>query len=559
MAQGFLTDFLDKIKSKSSTVAVNISSRSVLEVAEFDKNGLIVNYTSTPIQYNAFTKELENIGDFETGIKRAFSELNLSMTSRVYVSLPTFIIDHEDLPAIVAEEEESIKTALISSVEKNYIFKKYDPSISFYKLPQEESFGGNVKICYTALRADEFSKIKGVFENLGMKVAAIDSSFSTLINGIIVSQKINPSIVEANEKWNVINITSNSFSIFSMKGRNLISVYEEPLAVKSFSEEEVYQVITNSLDLVLENYPAQQMVIVSQSDDVSAEYLSSVVKVDYPKTFIEDNKYRKQIVEVGLNITQSNKVKISLETIGTANWVFNNDGFKFDFLDAPLAVDTTVESIFIPIGGKDVELTPELIKKITFCIAGVVVVILSSTLFILTTLYNAKEKEQMELASKIQKIESELDLKPQVVGISEPEFLQKKYRDNVAYKKSYSSIAMEIPDMLWIEEFQLAEDSRLYLAGRSYRMDDILNYYDSLNKIGKFPNLKLNTLKISNTPISDLLLDNNSEMLEETTYEFAIGSPFYFDPSKITDILQNEENDGIPPAPKEGLKKRDVN
>lgn len=553
---GFINEILDKLKSKSSTVAINVSSKSILEVVEFDKSGLIINYASVPIQYNAFTKELENINDFESAIKRAFSEINLGLSSKVYVSLPTFIIDHETLPDI--EEAEAIKTMLVSSVEKNYIFKKYDPAISFYKLPEEETTPGNVKICYTALRADEYAKMKSVFEDIGLKVVAIDSSFSSLINGVIVSQKVNPSIIEANDNWNIINITSNSFSIFSMKGKTLIGVYEEPLAVKSFTEEEVYQVITNSLDLVLGNYPAKQVVVVSQSDDVSAEYLASVLNVDCPKTYIEDNKYRKQIIEYGLNITQSNKVRVSLEAIGIANWAFNQDGFKFDFLDAPLAVDTTVESIFVPIGGRDIELTPEVIKKIVISF-GIVLMIFLGLIFVsLISIYNAKEKEQVELVSKIQKIENELNLQPQATGMSQAEFLQKSYTNNLNYKKSYSAIAREIPEMLWIEEFHMAEDSKLYLAGRSYRMDDVLNYYDSLNKLGKFPNLKISVLKISNTPISELLLNNDSDMVEETTYEFALGSPFYRSSSQQVEVVEKEvKEDASIPAPPTRFKKQD--
>ena len=127
---GFINEFFDKIRSKTTTVAINISSRSVLEVMEIDKNGTIVNYTNIPIQYNPLTKELENLSDFESGIKRAFSELGLGYSSKVYVSIPTFIIENEELPKV--EDKESTKMMLVSSVEKNYIFKKYvNTSCSF--------------------------------------------------------------------------------------------------------------------------------------------------------------------------------------------------------------------------------------------------------------------------------------------------------------------------------------------------------------------------------------------------------------------------------------------
>ena len=162
------------------------------------------------------------------------------------------------------------------------------------------------------------------------------------------------------------------------------------------------------------------------------------------------------------------------------------------------------------------------------------------------------------MVSKIQKIENELNLQPQATGMSQAEFLQKSYTNNLNYKKSYAAIAREIPDMLWIEEFQMAEDSKLYLAGRSYRMDDVLNYYDSLNKLGKFPNLKISVLKISNTPISELLLNNNSDMVEETTYEFALGSPFYRASTEQVEVVEKEvKEDSSIPAPPTRFKKQD--
>ena len=47
---------------------------------------------------------------------------------------------------------------------------------------------------------------------------------------------------------------------------------------------------------------------------------------------------------------------------------------------------------------------------------------------------------------------------------------------------------------------------------------------------------KFNALKISNTEISELLLKPNSDMFEETTYEFAFG-----DPIQIISVSQNDD------------------
>ncbi len=519
-----LSALLEKFQTKSRTVAINISSRSILEVIEYNKEGIINNYISLPIQYNAFTKEIENINDFESAIKRAFSELSLSMSSKAFVSIPTFIIETEIVPKAVAEDDESIKTYLTASAEKNYIFKKYDPAISYFKNTSDDASEESVTVAYTALRQDEFSKITSVFEALGLKVAAIDSSYSTLINGVIATQKVNPNILNNNDNWNIINITSNSFTLFAMKGREMVGVYEEPLAVKSFTEEEIYQVISNSLDLVLDKYPSSQIVIVSQSDNVSAEYLTSIINSDATKAYIEDNKYRKQLVEVGYNITQSNKTKISLEAVGTASWQFNDNGFKFNFINTPTAAAATVnevESITVPwINGSEIELTPPLIKKYAIAYMLFMVVVAAILCGLLFSTKNGYEQTQETLNSQIADIESKLETKPTKTGITEAEFLNNSYTNNLNLKKSYAAIAREIPDMLWIEEVQLADDSKLYMTGRSYRMEDILNYYDSLNKLGKFPNLKISVLGISNNRLSDLL---QTDMREETTYEFAFG------------------------------------
>jgi len=540
-------NILGQIQTKASTVAINISSKSIMEVMEIDKNGVINSYTCVPIQYNNLTKEIENIYDFQSSLKQAFSDLKLSLNSKVYVSIPTYVIEHENLPEV--DDDESIKTMLTSSAEKNYIFKKYDPAISFFKIPSGHNNEtiNNLEICYTALRADEYSKIKGVFEELGLKVLAIDSSYSSLINGVIATNKVNPNLLNQNGKWNIINITSNSYTIFNMSGMYLTDVYEEPLAVKSFSEEEIYQVITNSLELTLGNYSANQIIIVSQSDNVSAEYLAGIIPANCSIAYIEDNKYRKQLIEMSFNITQSIKTKVTLEAVGISTWSRNTNGFKFNFLNAPIASESVaVESVTLTIDGQDVEITSEKIQRWSILI-GLLLCILAAAAYITCTWqYNGKNHEKLAIVEDTNRLQKELNIQPQSTGISEVEFLQKNYGLNMNYKKSYAAISREIPDMLWIEEFQMLEDSKMYLRGRSYRMEDVLNYYDSLSKLGKFPNLKISTLRVSNNKISDLLLQPNSTITEETTYEFAFGETVYIDPQPVTPATTT---DGTTPPP----------
>ncbi len=519
-----LNNFLDQIQSKAKTIAINISARSEIEIMELDKNFMITNYSSIPISYNAFTKEIENFSQLENQLRAVLGELGISpKSSKAYVSIPTVVIDHAVLFSSIKEGDASnIKTALMAELEKNYIFKKYDAASSYYEI-ESEAASDQFVVCYTGIREDQFAQIKNILEDeLGLTLLAIDSSFSSLINGVVTTGKIDQKYIEEKANWSILNITSNSYMLFYMRGNELVSVYEEPLAVKSFSEEEVYQVIISSFELIMNNYPSAAYVVVSQSDDVSAEYLSSLINTRAKVTYIDDNKSRKQLVEVGLNVTQSKKVRISLEAVGIANWA-KNDGFKFNFVDVAVAIDNTVDSIY----WGDKEITPKEVLNFVIIISAIAIVLTAAVYIILISLNNSNAKSNDQLENEIRELQRRLDRDNNKVnnGISEKQFLLDKYTYNKEMLKSYGAVGRSIPEMLWIEEFQLSENSKIFLKGRSYRMDDILSFYDNLSTNANFPNLTINQLEISQNELSDRLVSDNADDEEknEITYFFIIG------------------------------------
>lgn len=557
-----LNNFLDQIQSKAKTIAINISAKSEIEIMELDKNFMITNYSSIPISYNAFTKEIENFAQLENQLRAVFGELGISpKSSKAYVSIPTVVIDHAVLFSSIKEGDASnIKTALTAELEKNYIFKKYDAASSYYEIESDAaSASDQFVVCYTGIREDQFAQIKNILEDeLGLTLLAIDSSFSSLINGVITTGKIDLKYLEEKANWSILNITSNSYMLFYMSGHELVSVYEEPLAVKSFSEEEVYQVIMSSFELIMNNYPSSAYVVVSQSDDVSAEYLSSLINTRAKVTYIDDNKNRKQLVEVGLNVTQSKKVRISLEAVGISTWA-KNEGFKFNFVDVAVAIDNTVDSIY----WGDKEITPKDVLNFIIIICSIFILITAGIYGILFPLSNANAKRNEQLENEIRELQRRLDRDNNKVsnGISEKQFLLDKYTYNKEMLKSYGAVGRSIPEMLWIEEFQLAENSKVFLKGRSYRMDDILSFYDNLSTNANFPNLTINQLEISQNELSNRLVpeDADEEKRNEITYFFTIGdniAPFNPKASIIPAAPTEEEKptvdsngNPLPPGP----------
>ncbi|MDD3594512.1 MAG: hypothetical protein PHX18_07790 [Candidatus Gastranaerophilales bacterium] len=516
-----IKQILDNLQHKKKLVSINISPKSVVEIAEIEKQThKIINYTSVPIQYNSFSKQIENFADFESALKKAFLELGFSLNSSVYLSIPTVITSHQVFPASL--EDDSIKLSLTAEVEKNYIFKKYDPSISYYRIPTENP--DNAFLCYTAIQSEQLAQIVSVLEGVGIKILAVDSNYSSMLRGIIASNKIERLIVDENRKWNVVLITPNSYNILAMSGSNLIEIFEEPLAVKSFNEDEVYQVIADSLNLSLVNYPADQMVIVSQSDDVSAEILMSSVNSDVVMSYIEDNKFtKKPIVEVGFNVVQSKAQKISPEIVGISLWAEHPDSFRFNFVDT--VVELSTDSILINIMGRDVELTSKLLETISIILVVLIVLFVGVLYGLGYMLESAQNKAYEDVVEKVGIIEKSLENKPQARGISLEEFLQNTYTNNKDMSKSYNAIGEEIPAMLWIEEFEMGDSLALYMKGSAYTMDDVLNYYDSLKRLGRFNDLKISSLKVADTTYNTQ--DYSVSPQVEKVYEFVLGQPVY--------------------------------
>ena len=107
--------------------------------------------------------------------------------------------------------------------------------------------------------------------------------------------------------------------MFQWSVKNIVDFYEEPIAIKSYEGDEIYNVITSSAQITLMSYPANYLVILSDTNSVSAEVLAKNLNVDCTVDYIENNKFkRKEFLPVSLDVLPDNILKISLQAIGVA-------------------------------------------------------------------------------------------------------------------------------------------------------------------------------------------------------------------------------------------------
>ena len=169
------------------------------------------------------------------------------------------------------------------------------------------------------------NNIKQVFEELGANLLAIENTNSSLIKALEFTE-ITKGLVAGDPNWNILLISQNSYSVFSMLEHNVIEYFEDPMAIKAFNGDEVYVAISQAASAVLAKYPTEKLLIISETNDVSAEALALHMSGQRANVvFLECNKFAKQpIMDVNLNILPNYQNAITPESIGAAIYTARN-------------------------------------------------------------------------------------------------------------------------------------------------------------------------------------------------------------------------------------------
>ncbi len=132
-------------------------------------------------------------------------------------------------------------------------------------------------ILYSAIQEGVVEAIKSIFNDLGATLVAIENTYSSLMKTLEYTE-LTKEFALSSGSWNILLVSQNSYVVFSMLGYSIIEYFEEPLAIKSFNNDEVYVAISQAASGVLEKYPTDKSLIISESNDVSAEILAIQLK-----------------------------------------------------------------------------------------------------------------------------------------------------------------------------------------------------------------------------------------------------------------------------------------
>jgi len=486
-----LFDFLNRLSGDKSIVGIYISSASIMEVAEFDMRSKQVHkFAQFNVSYDPVTRQLPNMQMIELGIQKAFEDLKIKPNTPVVLTLPSILMGHQTLPLDLQQDE--IRLALLSETERNYFFIKQEPVVSWEQI-SSDSEANTQYLFYSALQKKEVEKIKESFKKMKVRLLALDCSYAALIRGLSIAGYVKNDVIDGTLSC-ILLITINSYVIISLMGDKVIDIMEDPLAIKSFSQEDIYPTIKSySIDRIKIKNP-DHLIIISKSHNVSAEKLASHFDLTCKKDFIEQNKFNKK----QLFNSVDDKNMVSLEAVGSSCWKQSDIPVSFNFVSKKGVVFDNYVASF-ELFGHTFYLSQNILQNILIGLIAASFVIMITILIVLNTIAGSYDAQNLELQSNLNKVKNQSSQDASANAVSS--LISDTYKKEGNILDAYTQIGEAIPEKLWIEHLTVKNDLSLSVKGKAESIDDIINYYQNLTRSGKFTSLKIISLKLNGNSV----------------------------------------------------------
>jgi len=465
-----------------------------------------------------------------------FDELHIPKKSNIILTLPNVHFGMIGLPLLLVDD--AVTNAIISEVEQSYIFKRQDPIVSWTEISSNIDTEKR-NLAYTAIQQTALDGINAACQEIGCTLVSLETSYSSFLKALHYTEIAKEQLKE-NITWNLMIIGQNSYSIFSMVGKKIIEYYEEPLALKSFVDDEIYNAISTSAQLTLASLPANYLFIASETDLVSAEVLSLKMPFAGSIKFLECNKYsQKELMVANLNILPSLALKITPEAIGSAIYSFCDFPVKFNLTGEKeiSATGALGEEDYprINIGNVEVELTPDFLKKT----CGLLFVLLVLPIFILSIVlekFVTSEQSKVDaLSSQITQKTADLEKFNKVNSSGAFDInstIDQITSDNRLKLFYYSAVGMSTPNKLWVNYYMTNSTDGIDIKGKSTDVNSIYTFYKGIKQLVNNSDIRLHKLEVSSGSVEDVISSSSS-------------GPKFYD-FEITNMTPDELN---PPTP----------
>ena len=502
-----LTTIINKINpGVKKGIGIFISSASTLEVVEYDyHSGVINNYSKISFEYDIISREI-NVDNFETALQNIIKNFEITPQIPITLTISSILINNKSLPLELDNEE--VYTALVSETEKNYIFKKSEPAVSWNITSTDKDNHIN-NIIYSALQRQLVEKMDMIFRRQNLKLVAVDISYSSFIRGLSVSGIVDDCI-KGNLNWSALIIKDNVNAVISLKGSHLLNIEETPLALNSQDTDDLYPSLASSFQDKIRDSKVDTLVIVNYSKIVDSNTLATYFDFKCPIIKIDNNFYKGE--SLFTYAMDSPFESINLEVIGASCWKNAPVKFGFNFLGSQNSDDTPGFLADLGIAGNP-------LHSILFILIAIAFLLVTSISLIAMPINASLDNQYRELSAKCTKYKEKFD-KPQVKVFNLYDVVQTGFKNNEKLITSFDAISNVIPEKVWITSIAIDADLNASIQGKAYSVEDIVSYYKNLSSVSKLNNFKIKSIRVvgensdtdQNTPaVSVNTIANNSQ------------------------------------------------
>lgn len=528
------------------TVGVAMSPGVGLEMIEINpKTKTIEKYACKPLDYDYSKREIADYDRFREVLIDLFDDLKINRKSNIVLTLPSVHYGLIDLPTALGDE--GVTSALVSEVEQSsYIFKRQDPVISWvdaYPAGDKD----NREVLYGAIQQAALDEINAACVEIGCTLIAIETAQNSLLKTLDFNNLADEHMAP-NTTWNLMVINPNSYSMITLNGKSVIEYREEPLALRSFVGDEIYEAIMSSAQLTLQTIPSNYLYIVSETDMVSAEVLSMKIPFDGNIKFLESNKYvQNPLMQASYNILPNQVLKITPEVIGSGIYLLSQFPFKFNLLGKGHEEFASLqeEAPKIRVGNTEIELTSAFVKKIAV-IAALILLLPAGILFAVMNKLNSMNQETLnQINSQLEADKAELanyediDKKDTFDSKLEINNVQSINRTKLIY---YTAIGTNIPANTWLIYLKIFGDKKIDIIGRATNVESVYTFYKNMKMSVIDSDLRLNRLEMSADSVGNLVVEDLNS-IKPKFYEFEITNLTDEELNKLNEELNAVERD----------------
>ena len=510
---------------RKEAVYLSVTPGVGLELIQLDVQGRTVkNYSYRPLEYNESLREISDIDAFKFAVSEMFEELKISLKSNVVLNLPLVLFGSKELPLFLGDD--AIQEALTSEVEQAYIFKRFEPVVSWCDSNNVQS-GDSRKLFYSAVQKKVIEDIKGALNELGITLVGVEVSLTSVLKALAFAGLAQEQMKD-NVSWNLMLVTPSGYSICSMIGKTIVDYYDEPLAIKSFEGDEIYNAINASAQITLMSYPASHLYIISETDMVSAELLSKRLQTESVVTYLENNSFKKQdFIPVSLEVLEETAHKISLEAIGVATGNVTALPVKFNFMVTSAGSeglqDDPNEPVHVVLGSKEFDISPNAARNLAVVIAIILLLPFGGAFVGIPMIAQQKQAQLDDINSRLDQTNAEIKRIQDEQNKSNDFDVNKEIETVMSNNRSklmgYTALGESVPKNLWLTYFAAKDDGKFDIKGESKNVEDVYIFFKNMKDSLISTQLRLQKLQMKSNSVDDAVtIDVNSP----SDYEFEI-------------------------------------